>query len=209
MPVTHYYIIGKLSVSSSWIALIVAFVIAYSAVRVRYGKKHAEILSDAFFYLIIVWKLSVLITDFSSVIRSPMSLIYFDGGVVGFYLGLVFIAGKLLLDRKKGRLAGDGLCALFTGAVIVQAVYQVMMVFLNDGELFAQVGTVITFALFVLFYWLKSDGSIQFIGLFVAVHVFVASLQPAGLVGTPFVTTLLIGCFFAVVLVLDRRNSRE
>ena len=41
----------NLSVSSSWIALIVAFVVAYSAVRVRYGKKHAEILSDAFFYL--------------------------------------------------------------------------------------------------------------------------------------------------------------
>ena len=132
-----------------------AFVVAYSAVRVRYGKKHAEILSDAFFYLIIVWKLSVLITDFSSVIRSPLSLIYFDGGVVGFYFGLAFIAGKVLLDRKKGRLAADGFRALFTGAVVVQAVYQVMMVLLNEGELVAQVVTVVVFALFVLFYWMK------------------------------------------------------
>lgn len=206
MLVTHYFTIGNLSVSSSWLALIVAFVVAYSAVRVRYGKKHGEALTDVFFYLIIVWKLSVVITDFSSVIRSPLSLIYFDGGVVGFYLGLVFVAGKVLLDSKKGRLTAEGIQALFAGAVVVQAVFQVMMVLLNEGELIVQVVTVVSFAIFALFYWIKSDGTFLFIVLFMAVHVFVAVWQPAGLVGTSFITTILIGLFF---IVLDRRNRRE
>lgn len=206
MLVTHYFTIGNLSVSSSWLALIVAFVVAYSAVRVRYGKKHGEALSDVFFYLIIVWKLSVVITDFSSVIRSPLSLIYFDGGVVGFYLGLVFVAGKVLLDSKKGRLTAEGIQALLAGAVVVQAVFQVMMVLLNEGELIVQVVTVVSFAIFALFYWIKSDGTFLFIVLFMAVHVFVAVWQPAGLVGTSFITTILIGLFF---IVLDRRNRRE
>ena len=206
MLVTHYFTIGNLSVPSSWIALIVAFVVAYSAVRVRYGKKYAETLSDAFFYVVIVWKLSVVVTDFSSVIRSPLSLIYFDGGVVGFYLGLAFMAGKVLLDSKKGRLMAGGIQALFTGAVVVQAVFQVMMVLLNEGQLVVQVVTVVAFILFALFYWIKSDGTFLFIGLFMAVHVFVAVWQPAGLLGTPFVTTLLLGCFF---IVLDRRNRYE
>ncbi|WP_203245975.1 hypothetical protein [Sporosarcina beigongshangi] len=206
MPVTDYFTIVNTSVPSSWIALIVAFVVAYSAIRIRYGKKYAEILSDAFFYLIIVWKLSVLLTDFSSVIRSPLSLIYFDGGVVGFYLGLVFVAGKILWDSKKKRLTAKGIQALLTGAVVVQAVYQVMMVLLNDGELVVQVVTVVAFVLFVIVYWMKGDGSLPFIGLFVAVHVFVAVWQPAGLLDTPFITTLLIGLFF---MVLDRRNRYE
>lgn len=206
MLVTHYFTIGSLSVPSSWIALIVAFVVAYSAVRVRYGKKYAEALSDAFFYLIIVWKLSVVITDFSSVIRSPLSLIYFDGGLVGFYLGLAFIAGKVLLDGKKGRLTAEGIRVLLMGAVVVQAVFQVMMVLLNEGQLIVQVVTVAAFTLFALFYWIKGDGTVLFIGLFMAVHVFVVVWQPAGLVGTPFITTLLIGLFF---IVLDWRNKCE
>lgn len=158
------------------------------------------------FYVVIVWKLSVVLTDFSSIIRSPLSLVYFDGGVVGFYLGLVFIAGKVALDRKKGRLAAEGVQALVAGAVAVQTVYQVMMVLLNDGQLLVQIVTVVAFVLFALFYWIKSDGSLPFVWLFMAVHVFVAVWQPAGLVGTPFMTTLLIGCFF---IALDWRNRRE
>ena len=118
----------------------------------------------------------------------------------------MFIAGKVLLDRKKGRLDADGL-ALFTGAVVVQVVYQVMMVLLNEGELLRKWGLLSSLLVCVILLDESSDGSIQFIGLFVAVHVFVASLQPAGLVGTPFVSTLLIGCFFVVVLVIDRRNN--
>lgn len=206
MLVTNYFTIGSLSVPSSWISLIAAFVVAYSAVRVRYGKKHAETLSDVFFYLIIVWKLSVVLTDFSSVIRSPLSLIYFDGGVVGFYLGLAFIAGKVLLNRKKGRLTAEGIQVLLTGAIVVQAVFQVMMVLLNEGQLVVQVVTVVGFTLFALFYWIIGDGTVLFIGLFMAVHIFVAVWQPAGFVGTPFITTLLIGLFF---IVLDRRNKCE
>ncbi|MFJ7932851.1 hypothetical protein [Sporosarcina sp. NPDC096371] len=206
MPVTHYFTLGNLSVPSAWIAFIVAFVVAYSAVRVRYGKKHAELLSDAFFYVVIVWKLSVLITDFSSVIRSPMSIIYFDGGVVGFYLGLAFVAGKVLVDRKKGRLAADGLRVLFTSTVIVQAVYQVMMVLLNDGQLVTQVVTIAVFGMFVVFYWIKDDGTRPFILLFMAVHVFVAAWQPAGVVGTPVIVTVLLGCLFMAV---DWRNRNE
>ncbi|WP_318615766.1 hypothetical protein [Sporosarcina sp. YIM B06819] len=206
MLVTHYFTIGNVSVSSSWIALIVAFVVAYSAVRVRYGKKYAEALSDAFFYLIIVWKLSIVITDVSSVIRSPLSLIYFDGGVVGFYLGLAFVAGKVLWDSKKERLTVEGVQALFTGAVAVQAVFQVMMVLLNEGQLVVQVVTVVAFALFALFYWIKGDGSLPFVWLFMAVHAFVAAWQPAGLVGTSFITTVLIGI---IVMVVDRRNRCE
>lgn len=206
MLVTDYFTIVNTSVPSSWIALIVAFVIAYSAIRVRYGKKYAEILSDGFFYLVIVWKLSVVLTDFSSVIRSPISLIYFDGGVVGFYLGLVFVAGKILWDSKKKRLTAEGIQALLMGAVVVQAVYQVMMVLLNDGELVVQVVTVVAFVWFAIFYWMKGDGSRPFIGLFMTVHVFVAVWQPAGLFDTPLISTLLIGLFF---MELDRRNRCE
>lgn len=203
MPLTTYFTLGSLSMPSSWIALITAFVFAYTAIRFRYGKAHAAFVGDAFFYLVIVWKLSLFITDFNSILRSPLAIFYFHGGIVGYYLGLLFILGKVLWDLKKGRIDGEGIRALFTGAVLVQGVFQVLMVFLNEGELFAQVMTVTIFGLFTLFFWITSkkveNWSFQLVLLFMAVHVFVAATQPTGLFETPLVSTLLISVFFAVL----------
>ncbi len=209
MSVSTFFTIGSLSVPSSWIALIAAFVVAYSAIRFRFGKKHAEVISDALFYIVIVWKLSIILTDFGSIVRSPLAIIYFHGGAFGFCLGLLVVAGKFLWAVKKGRLDDDGLRALFTGAVFVQVVYQVMMVFLNEGDLIAQMVTIGVFALFAVYFWLNSakEGSwlLQLTLLFVAVHVFVAAVQPEGLIQTPLVATLVIGLFFGAVFGQKRR----
>lgn len=110
------------------------------------------------------------------------------------------------MDNKKGLLTEGWLWVLFTGVVVVQAVYQVMMVLLNEGQLVVQLVTVVAFVCFALFYWIKGDGSLPFVWLFMAVHVFVAVWQPAGLVGTPFITTVLLGFLF---MELDRRKRYE
>ena len=213
MPITTYFTIGSLSMPSSWVALITAFVVAYTVIRFRYGKAHAEFIGDAFFYLVVIWKLSLIITDFDSILRSPLAIVYFHGWNVGFYLGLLFILGKILWSLKKGRINGDGMRALFTGAVLVQGVFQVMMVFLNEGELIAQVMTITLFGLFTLFFWINSkkadNWSFQLVLLFMAVHVFVASIQPTGLFETPLVSTLLIGVFFAGLLLQESRVKGE
>ncbi len=215
MPVTSFFTIGSLSVPSSWIALMAAFVVAYSAVRFRYGKKHAEIIGDAFFYLVIVWKLSIVLTDYESVLRSPLAIIYFHGGVVGFYLGLLVIAGKILWDMKKGRLGAEGFRALFTGAVLVQVVYQMMMVLLNEGELIAQVVTVVVFGLFAVFFWMNSGKAgnwpVQLTLVFMAVHIFVSAAQPEEFIQTPLISTIVMGLFFVIVFMrkVDWRNNYE
>ena len=209
MPITTYFTLGGLSMPSSWVALIAAFVFAYTVIRVRFGKVHAGLIGDAFFYLVIVWKLSLFVSDFDSILRSPLALVYFHGGIVGFYLGLFFILGKILWDMKKGRLDVDGIRALFTGAVLVQGVFQVMMVFLNEGALIAQVMTVAIFGLFTLFFWITSkkaeNWSFQLVLLFMAVHIFVAAVQPTGLFETPLGSTLLIGVYFTVLFMQKSR----
>jgi len=193
----------------------VAFVVAYSAVRFRYGKKQAEIIGDAFFYLVIVWKLSIVLTDFDSVLRSPLAIVYFNGGSVGFYLGLLFIAGKTLWDMKKERLGAIGFRALFTGAIIVQVVYQVMMVLLNEGEMMAQVVTVVVFGLFTVFFWMNSgkvgNWPVQLVLVFMAVHVFVAAVQPNEFIQTPLISTVVMGLFFVIVFMrkVDWRDNYE
>ncbi|MER2089474.1 MAG: hypothetical protein ABS920_07040 [Sporosarcina sp.] len=212
MPVTTFFTIGSLSIPSSWIAIITAFIIAYSAIRFRYGKLLAAYMGDTFFYLAIIWKLSIVVTDFGSILRSPLAIFYFHGGAVGCYLGLLFLAGKVLWDMKKGRLDTIGLQAVFTGAVIIQVVYQVMMAVLNEGDIIAQVVTIVVFVLFAVFFWMNSKNKgqwpFQLAMLFMAVHIFVAAVQPEGLIGTPLLSTLVIGFFFMAVLGNRHKEDR-
>lgn len=67
MFVTNDYVIAKVSIASTWIALILSFVVAYGVIRWKYGKTPATLLGDAIFYFIVVWKLSFILTVEQSV----------------------------------------------------------------------------------------------------------------------------------------------
>ncbi|MDN4606837.1 hypothetical protein [Sporosarcina highlanderae] len=213
MPVTKLFLIGNLTVPSNWIAIIIAFIIAYSVIRLRLGKKQATLFSDAIFYVIIIWKLSVILTDFSIVIRAPISIVYFNGGIFGFCLGLVFVAGRIWFEWIKGRVDVKSLVALFTGAVTMQAVFQVMMVLLNRGSLVAGIGTAVIFIVVAIFVWMSFDETgnhmMMTALLFMAAHVFVATIQPKGLLNPPLLITTSIGLFFIAIFKLTSGQTER
>ncbi|MFC5604660.1 hypothetical protein [Sporosarcina koreensis] len=207
MIVTKLFLIGNFTAPSTWVAFIIACLFSYIAIRLKFGKQPANRFGDAIFYLIIIWKLSVIITDFKIVIHAPFAIVYFNGGLVGFILGLAFVAYKTWLDWKKGRIDKSMLVVLFIGAVTVQAVFQVMMVLLNEGSLFARVGTAVVFIGLLFFIWknVEQSGShiVQLSLLFMAAHVFVAAIQPKGLINPPLLVTVLIGFFFMALFVKE------
>lgn len=216
MLVTNYFLLGNLTVPSSWVALIVAFVITYIGVRLKFGKHVADTLSDAIFYFIIVWKLSVIITDFGTVIHSPLSILYFHGGHIGVYLGLFAAMIKVLIGIKKHILYKDELVALFVSSILIQSIYQLLMVLLNEGPIIAQSVTVIAFGLFALVIWFMIDkmkDSFSWLAfLFIVIHLFISSFQQAGIFGTSVIATIMIGSFFAIVLsekFINYYNRRE
>lgn len=207
MTVTKLFLIGNFTAPSTWIAIIIAFLLSYIAIRLKFGKQPANRFGDAIFYVIIIWKLSVILTDFKIVINAPFALLYFNGGIIGFLLGLAFVAIRTWLDWRKSRIDKGTLVALFIGAVSVQAVFQVMMVLLNEGSLFARVGTAAIFIGLLLFIWknveLTESHIVQLSLLFIAAHVFVAAIQPKGLLNPPLLVTVLIGLFFMALFVKE------
>jgi len=207
MNVTNFFIIVNTTVPSAWIALVVAFVVAYFAIRLRFGKQVSGVMADSIFYFIIVWKFSVIVTDFQNVIKAPLSILYFNGGRIGFYLGLLAIIITILVELKRKNLNKLDLTTLFIGVITIQSVYQIMMALLNDGSLVAKVMTVLIFSAFTLLVWGSvqkfEKTPIQLAMLFVAVHIFAASFQPLGIFSLPVITTLLISLFFVII------NSKE
>lgn len=203
MPVTNYYHIFKITFPSTWIAIIVACLVAYIGIRMKYGKNHAERYGDSIFYLIIIWKLSVVLTDFKTVINAPISIVYFNGGVVGFCIGLAFVAFLTGHDYMKGKIDRGGLEVLFIGAVVTLALFQVMMVALNNGSVLVKVITAVIFLATALFVWLnarkKGDQLIHLALLVMAAHTFVAAVQPKGIFQPAHSVTLAICLFFIVM----------
>ncbi|MEK3935428.1 hypothetical protein MKY41_08900 [Sporosarcina sp. FSL W7-1349] len=206
MSVTKWFIIWSVTVPSTWLALLLAFLLSYVAVRVLYQKEEADLVADSFFWLVIVWKLSVVLTDFKSVMSAPLSILYFHGGVVGFFLGLAAVIVKLFWERMKNRI---GSASLVTAWIVALTVFQLAMAVLNPGDPLGSWATVVIFTSFLVVYWLKqadlSAGS--WIWLAAAVHVFGASFQPEGWLGIPIAVTIVVSLAFGVLFQIVSRSG--
>lgn len=201
MPVTDYFLLWKVTVPSSWIASIIGFILAWFAVKMKFGKPVADIVVDALFTTITVWKLSVIVTDFETVRRAPMAILYFNGGMFGFLAGILIATLFILFSRKpKQPTVSQGLMLAIISA---QAGYQVMMALLNDGTLVTKVITIVLFAVIAAFAFIYAEKEsipvIYIAGLFVAAHTFIAALQPNGFTGIPFATTVVSSILVVII----------
>ncbi|WP_019414440.1 hypothetical protein [Paenisporosarcina sp. TG20] len=211
MPVTEWFIIKSLTVPSSWIAVLLAILITGLVLWRKFGKTTEVWFSDAVILVLLVWKLSVIITDFKMILNSPLSILYFNGGNIGLYLGLLVALARLLYQFKKKGWPVSELVAMIIALVMVQSLYQFLMVLLNEAALWQKIITVVIFLGITILSWLKVAESsvwrIQLIILFLCAHIFVAVIQPEGIVQTPlFITGLFV---IAAVMVYFATNSQH
>lgn len=195
MPVTQWFIIKSLTIPSSWVALLAAFIITGLIVWKRYGKQAENMYSDVVILFIVVWKLSVIVTDFDMIIDSPMMILYFNGGQTGIYLGVVaaLIRTNFAL-RKNGFSVKDTEITLFS-IILIQCIYQILMVFLNDGTnwqgmLTFSIFTVMSFACLIYI----SNGTlwrIQLATILLLLMLLAGATQPEGMNQTPVLTTIV------------------
>lgn len=196
MPVTQYYPIASITMPSSWIAFIAGFIVTYLFIRLYFGKVHGARVGDLFFYVVIVWKLSVILTDFSMVMKNPLSILYFHGGMFGWILGLVITSLWMLRQVYKEKWKRIDKWSLLLALICWQAVYQMAMAFLNEGSVVVKSATILLFAaVFALSWWSeqkKINTVSELAGVLIAVHFFVSAIQ-GDLLNTAFITTIFIG----------------
>ena len=101
---TEWFSIRTLTLPATAVALLVAFFIVWIVLQVQFQKKWAGVYGDAVFTFILVWKFSVIVTDFKAVIAQPFALLYFNGGTIGVFLGVMAVSLQLWWNRKKSTL---------------------------------------------------------------------------------------------------------
>lgn len=213
LPVTEWFIIKSLTVPSSWVAVLFALILTGIVVWRVFGKETEDWYSDAAILFLLVWKLSVVVTDFDMILDSPLSILYFNGGETGLYLGVIAALGRLFWQLRRKGWPERELVALVIAMVMVQSLYQLFMVLLNQAEMWQKILTVVVFVGLTMLTWQKAKLSsvwrIQLTILFLAGHLFVSLLQPRGFVQTPlFVTGLFVLLSVAIYVVTHKQQEQ-
>lgn len=214
MPVTQWFIIKSLTVPSSWITLLAAFILTGLIVRKRFGKQATDLYSDVVILWILVWKLSVIVTDFDMIIESPMMILYFNGGDVGIYLGLATAFIRTWIALKKNGFSVKETEMVFLSIIVIQCIYQLLMVFLNDGTNWQGILTIFIFTViaFAVLYF-SSKGTLwrlQLVVIMALVMILAGVIQPEGMLQTPVIATIVsIAAIFPLLLTQFKNLQRK
>lgn len=202
---TNWYSIRALTLPATAIALLITFFIVWLILRLQFSKKWSEAYSDAAFTFILVWKFSLLVTDFKSVVAQPISLLYFNGGTVGVFLGV--IAASLQVWRKRHNLSlqGHRIMAYSWAIILTQSIYQWLVVLFNDNSTTSEVTTLMVLSVLTVFILWKMQGGVKRgLILYTAGLIIVAFFQPLGIGQTAVGMSLLLLCL-GIVLEQEER----
>ncbi|MFE3574331.1 hypothetical protein [Lysinibacillus sp. NPDC059133] len=178
---TEWFSVRALTFPATAIALLVAFFIVWLVLRVQFPKKWAGVYGDAIFTFILVWKFSIIVTDFKAVIAQPFALLYFNGGTIGVFLGVMAASLQLWWKRQKIHFDETGIAACSWAIILTQSGYQWLVVLLNDNPTNSEVITLIVLsALTVLILW-KITAINRALLLYTIGLMMVAFFQPHGL----------------------------
>lgn len=189
---TEWFSIRALTLPATAIALLLAFLIVWFILRMQFSKQWAGLYGDAIFTFIIVWKFSLIVTDFSSVIEQPISLVYFNGGTIGVYLGVVAVLVQFIWKKHKIQLDEEGATASIWAIILTQSFYQWFVVLLNDNPVKSEVVTLMVLSILTIFILWKKTAIKKILLIYTVVLMIVAVFQPQGLWQTAVGVSMLL-----------------
>ncbi|TFB23104.1 hypothetical protein E3U55_04625 [Filobacillus milosensis] len=83
------------------------------------GNTAFELVIEYWLTFIVVWKLSYFLLHPQDLISSPLSVIYFNGGMIGVVLGLITVIGFIFMKYKKHFINWKIQTLLFLSAFIL------------------------------------------------------------------------------------------
>lgn len=162
--------------------------------RLQFSKKWSELYSDAIFTFIIVWKLSLLVTDFKTVVNNPITLLYFNGGTMGVLLGVIVASLQILRKRQSIQLEEQEMIAGSWAIILTQSIYQMLAVLLNDNNTSSEVITLAVLSVVTLVILWRLVAVKQALILYTISYLIVAILQPLGIGQTAVGVSVILLC---------------
>lgn len=96
-----YITLGRFSIPTDTIAAFVSLFLSAFLFKSIVKERIGDWYGNSFILYIVIYKLSYILTNFSLFLDNPMSLLYFNGGVLGQILAAVSVALYILISHQK------------------------------------------------------------------------------------------------------------
>ncbi|HBT72311.1 MAG TPA: hypothetical protein DEB37_08610 [Lysinibacillus sp.] len=191
---TEWYSIRALTLPATAVALLITFFIVWLILRVQFSKKWSEVYADAIFTFLIVWKLSLLVTDFKAVVNNPMSLLYFNGGTIGVYLGVIVVSLQIWRKRHNLQFEKQDIIPCSWAIILTQSIYQMIVVLLNDNTTSSEIITLVVLSVLTIIILWKLAAMKQALLLYTVGYLIVALFQTLGIWQTTVGVSVVLLC---------------
>lgn len=151
--------LGPFLLKMSILAVVISLACGFFAISLRLKgdeiarKAIIEMLSNAVFLALLIWKLSYILFHFSKAMNNPSSILYFSGGENGVWLAALAVAVYLTRSiRKKGVPVHLVFLGGATGFFAASGVYHLLTVVLENSHTWFAVQQVVLSGVFL--WWL-------------------------------------------------------
>jgi hypothetical protein len=96
----QWYNIGAFTFPGSWAAVTASFLLTFLFLFF-WNRKAGDWYSNGVFYFILTWKLSIIIVDFQTVMEHPLTILYFNGGTTGYWLGIAVVLVYTFVKKEN------------------------------------------------------------------------------------------------------------
>ncbi len=133
-----YMTLGSITIEMKWLVMIVSLLLSYIIIRVSKKSGHQKILLeliiDSLILGVFILKGSLLIIDPFLVMKAPLSLLYFSGGELGFWLA-VAVATYFYFRKadKKGIPFSEQMDLYFFYLFYSFTIFHLIYLFISPG----------------------------------------------------------------------------
>ncbi|MEI4771607.1 hypothetical protein WAX74_18450 [Psychrobacillus sp. FJAT-51614] len=188
-----------MTVPSTWLAFVFAAILTAFILYAKFSKETANQFSDIIFLFIVVWKLSIVLTDFSTIIQHPWMLLYFSGERAGVYIGVVWVIFYMFYLLKKQKPFPLNKALIFT-LITFYSTFTILVAILNKSSV-----TQISFTIFIVFLliWIlfKYKETIRVVILFFFIYCMLHLIFQNSLISTSMITATM---FCAAILLREK-----
>ncbi|MBN8202781.1 hypothetical protein LG291_26460 (plasmid) [Cytobacillus firmus] len=194
-----WFSVGPVTVPASWAAILAAFIVTSAFLFVNKKKAVGDWYGNVIFAFILTWKLSVVIFDFKLTINNPSNILYFNGGIKGYWLGITVAILYTIYKKRK--------LILWYGEIILSwiwtvTVYELIIGILNQATIWLTISQFVINLVFLSLAISKKENQqwmLQIIILFTFLQGLAYSLK-ADFLSVPMATYGLLVLFITFLM---------
>ena len=133
-----YISFGNITIPVKWLLLTAALLVSYLILKLHKKPAFSPIvfdsISNGLLVGVVVLKLSLFLIEPGLIIKHPLSLLYFTGGDLGYWLAIACASGYYFWETKRKRvLFRERIAAFFYYILYVYTIFQLTSLFFHPG----------------------------------------------------------------------------